>query len=427
MEHFHDGRDWFFKKRYGLFIHWGAYAAGGLHEQEAWRYGTPWPEYRARALRFNPAGFDPAEWLDLAQRNGMEYLIFTAKHHDGFCMWDTAETDFNIVRAAYGKDPLAMLAAECRRRDFPLGIYYSVVDWDRPEYPNRGRHHELATDPARHDPESYLGFLRRQVRELCTRYGKLCSFWFDMNVAEFRDLSVNAMIRELQPGAVINNRGVAPGDFSTPERHFQPSPEHPFATPTEACNSVGFNSWGYRRREDFYSARSLEAQLAVNLALGGNYLLNAGPDGDGRIPTEAAAVLDRIGGWFRRVKPALTAPPCPGAVTVPGIFATGGGNILHLILPGGADVSALRLPPLPDLPRSALLLNTGEPLEATMEPPVWNLADPPVLRLRGIPVERLYAEVPVIRLEFDRPVVPTSAPAPAVPASGPEAGSVARG
>ena len=405
MHHFHDARDWFFRHRYGLFLHWGLYAVGGLHEQELSRYGTPWEAYLKYQEAFDPVKFNPAEWLDLAQRNGMEYVVFTAKHHDGFCMWDTKETEFNVMHTPYGRDVLRELADECYRRRMPLVLYYSVVDWHHPNYPNLGRHHELVTDPVHHDVNRYLQFLKNQLRELCTDYGEIHGIWWDMNVPEIHDPSVNAMIRELQPAAVINNRGCDAGDFSTPERHFQKDPTLPFANPTEACNSVGVNSWGYRVREDYYTAGALERQLASNMALGGNYLLNVGPKPDGTIPEEAAALLESIGGWFRKVSSALTAAPCAGVLESKAILCTGGGTELNLIVTEPLTSGTLKLAPLNILPEKAVLLNTGEEVEATLEPIVYERQNPPVLRLRGIPAERLSGTVPVFRLTFRDPVI----------------------
>ena len=143
MRHFNDGRDWFFEKRFGLMVHWGIYSVGARHEQELQRMKTPVAVYESYARRFDPVKFDPAQWLDMAQEAGMEYLVFTTKHHDGFCMWDTAQTDYNIMHTPYGRDVVGLLAEECHKRNFPLVLYYSVVDWHHPAYPNLGRHHEI--------------------------------------------------------------------------------------------------------------------------------------------------------------------------------------------------------------------------------------------------------------------------------------------
>ncbi len=125
---FGDGRDWFFEKRFGMFVHWGLYALPAWHEQILWRGEITRREYETLPRQFNPVAYDPERWLDAAESAGMEYLCFTTKHHDGFCMWDTQETDYNIVNTPYGRDVLAMLAEACERRGILLCLYYSLPD-----------------------------------------------------------------------------------------------------------------------------------------------------------------------------------------------------------------------------------------------------------------------------------------------------------
>jgi alpha-L-fucosidase len=215
---FGDGRDWFMERRFGLFVHWGLYAIPAWHEQHQWRGGVPRAEYEQLIHRFNPVNFDPDAWLDLAEDAGMRYLCITTKHHDGFCLWDTAQTDYSVMHSPYGRDILAMLAEACHRRGVPLCLYYSVADWHHPNYPNQGRSHELAGPQPGDEPDwpAYREFLVAQVRELCTQYGEIHGFWWDMNVTGVVDPSINDMIRRLQPNAVINNRGFDEGDFGTP-------------------------------------------------------------------------------------------------------------------------------------------------------------------------------------------------------------------
>ena len=195
--------------------------------------------------------------------------------------------------------PLAQLAESCHRRNFPLGFYYSIADWHHPNYPNQGRHHELDGPKPGDEPDlmKYLDFLRAQVRELCTRYGELHAFWWDMNVDEYVDPSINNMIREMQPTAVINNRGFDEGDFGTPERDYEDGidAEREFDRNTEACQSVGFKSWGYRKDEDYYTDRHLHRSIARYLPRNSNYLLNVGPKGDGTIPQESTDILNQLG------------------------------------------------------------------------------------------------------------------------------------
>lgn len=401
MQELCGAKHWFHEKRFGMFIHWGIYAVGGIHEQQQKRLNVPAGEYEKYAAQFNPVKFDPVQWLDLAQEAGMEYMVFTAKHHDGFCMWDTGETDYNIMNTPYGKDVLRMLADECHKRDFPLEIYYSCVDWHHPAYPNIGRHHEIVTDPKFHDMEAYMDFLKRQIRELCTNYGKIHGIWWDMNVPQWLDPTVAGLINSLQPQAVINNRGYGPGDYSTPERNFQAEAPYPFAKPTEACDSIGQHSWGYRRNEDYFSVRKLERQISLYTALGGNFLLNAGPDPTGIFPEKARSILSRIGKWHHTVAEALTAKPCYGVINLPGILCTGEGRELNLIMLNPPQGESLRLKDLQWKPKQAILLNSGAPLTVTDGPET----EQPAITLRDLPTDHMYEEIQVIRLEFEDDVI----------------------
>ena len=401
MQELDGAKHWFHEKRFGMFVHWGIYSVGGIHEQEQMRLHIPPAQYQRYASRFDPVTFDPAQWLDLAQEAGSEYLVFTAKHHDGFCMWDTRETDYNIMNTPYGKDVLRMLADECHKRCFPLELYYSCVDWHHPAYPNLGRHHEIETDPQHHDMPAYMDFLKKQIRELCTNYGTIHGFWWDMNVPQWVDPSVAELIGSLQPAAVLNNRGYGPGDYSTPERDFQAEASVPFAKPVEACESIGQHSWGYRRDEDYFSVRKLERQIALYISRGGNFLLNAGPDGSGRFPEKAVSILRRIGKWYRQVSKALTAKPCPGLIDLPGVICTGEGRELNLILLDPPSGESMRLRGLSLMPERAVLLNSGLGLRVTNGTEL----EPPVVTLCGLPADRMNDEIQVIRLEFAEDVI----------------------
>ena len=238
--------NWFKEKRLGMFVHWGLYAIPAKHEQYWQRWKIQREEYIKLAEQFDPQKFDPVQWLDLAESAGMEYLCFTTKHHDGFCMWDSQQTEFNVMNSPYKKDILGLLATECHKRNFPLELYYSVVDWHHPAYPNISRHHEIITDPAQHDMAAYVDYLKAQIKELCTNYGTIHGIWWDMNVPEYKDESVHTLIKELQPQALINNRGFGDGDFSTPERDFDPEDANVQSGKNyktiECCQSVGVNS-----------------------------------------------------------------------------------------------------------------------------------------------------------------------------------------
>lgn len=395
-----DPRNWFSRMRFGFFVHWGIYSVGGRHEQELWRYPLPAAQYEAYADRFNPRQFDPKAWLDMAQEAGMQYMVFTAKHHDGFCMWDTRETQYNIMHTPFQRDIVGMLAEECHKRHFPLELYYSCVDWHHPAYPNLGRHHEITTDMAKHDLPAYMEFVKQQIRELCTNYGAIHGIWWDMNVPEHIDPSINELIRQLQPQAVINNRGFSPGDYSTPERNFQTEAMQPFLSPVEACDSIGMNSWGYRKEEDYFSSKKLQRQIALHLALGGNFLLNAGPKPDGTFPVQAKRIFHALGKWYQKVKPALTAPPCLKIPPSANLLCTGNNGELFLILLETPAGETIRLPGLNQLPLRAELLNNGQQLEVTLTPTAYNMQSEPTLRLRKLPVNRMHQEIQAVRLQF---------------------------
>lgn len=403
MQRFNDERDWFCEKRFGMFIHWGVYAVDARHEQAWQRYGMNADEYRQLKERFKPENFNPEAWLDLAEDTGMEYMVFTTKHHDGFCMWDTALTDFNIMSGPYRKDICAKLAEACHKRNFPLEWYYSVVDWNHPAYPNIGRHHEINTDPARHDWNEYLDFLKGQIRELCSNYGQIHGIWWDMNVPEHRDHDIHSMIRHLQPAAVINNRGFDEGDYSTPERDFDPEganrDDSALRRLTEACQSVGANSWGYREDEDYFSSLYFMRNITSYMAQGANYLLNVGPDANGNIPPQAMDILKKVGKWYKKVKEAF-CEPAPNMFANKKLLCTRSGSTIYVHCHKGFDSSSLSLFPLTDAPRRVTLLNTGEEIPFTCEPGVYNMSRKKDLRLRHIPVEELCATVPVFKLEF---------------------------
>lgn len=406
MTRFNDGRDWFFEKRFGLFIHWGIYAIPGWHEQHQWRGRVPRSEYVRLAEQWNPTGFDPDEWLDIAIQAGMRYICLTAKHHDGFCLWDTKLTGFNTMNTPYGRDIVGMLAEACHHRDFPLCIYYSCVDWNHPNYPNEDRHHELPPQPDDEpDLAKYLEFLKGQVRELCSSYGKLHGFWWDMNVPLHRDPSINQLIRDLQPGIIINNRGYDDGDFGTPERDYDPSGEGllTFDRPTEACQSVGLESWGYREDEDYYTDRHLTRSMDRYMARGANYLLNVGPTAHGKIANAHQQILRRIGRWYHAVSESLLeVEPASRLTENRNVLLTRRDDTLYVHLHQDPAADAVKLKPLAVLPRSATLLNDGRPVECSVDVlPSEHAGQKPCLRLKGLPLNELCNEALVVKLQFD--------------------------
>ncbi|MEI7829083.1 MAG: alpha-L-fucosidase [Prolixibacteraceae bacterium] len=406
---FGDGRDWFFEKRYGMFVHWGLYSIPGWHEQHQWRGRVPRAEYIKLANQWNPIKFNPEEWLDLMEEAGMKYITLTTKHHDGFCLWDTKQTGFNTMNTPYKKDVIGQLADACHKRKMPLCLYYSIADWNQPNYPNQGRHHELPPQPQDSpDWDKYMLFLKEQVRELCSNYGEIHGFWWDMNVPVFKDISINNMIRKLQPKAVINNRGFDEGDFGTPERDFDnPATEAKgFDKPVEACQSVGIESWGFKKDEDYYTDRHLISSIDKYLARDANYLLNVGPTGEGLIPEESAAILRRIGKWKKLVDESFDNVRTDSALlAIPGIFVTKNKQTIYVHLNKPTVGNGVKLKPINVFPTKATLLNTGKKIDCAVNLcPSDHASQQPYLRLRNLPVNELSNTVLVAKLEFDRPL-----------------------
>jgi len=403
IPHFNDARDWFFQQRFGMFIHWGIYAVKAFHEQYQWRLNIPSAEYIKLAEKFDPRQFSPEVWLDLCQDAGMEYICFTCKHHDGFCLWDSKYTDYNITHTPYGQDILAMLAKACHRRGIRLGIYYSCPDWHCPFSLNFGGDHQLLQPNPGDTPDllKYVAYVKNQVRELCSNYGEIAEFFWDIPPGvNFSEL--NALIRELQPAALINDRGYGPGDYATPERYIPDGSG--FSRPTEACQSVGRRSWGYRYNEDYYSPFYLMQSIDRIMTMGGNYLLNVGPDAQGLIPCEAQSILRTVGCWYKKVRESFENCKiyCLPGQSTEDFLVTRRENTLYLHFLQGFQNSGYILPACQTLPQQAMLLNTGEtvPSELTIVPQICLTSPEPRLHLFGLPAEQPLAEVPVIRLDF---------------------------
>jgi len=409
IKRFGDGRDWFFENRYGMFVHWGLYSIPGWHEQHQWRGRVTRNEYVKLAQQWNPVKFNPEQWLDLMEEAGMKYITLTTKHHDGFCLWDSKQTQFNTMNTPYNKDVIGMLSDACHKRKVPLCLYYSIADWNQPNYPNQGRHHELPPQPQDSpDWNKYLEFLKEQVRELCTNYGEIHGFWWDMNVPLHKDPSINNMIRKLQPNAVINNRGFDEGDFGTPERDYDNAAAEAkgFERLTEACQSVGMESWGYKKDEDFYTDRHLISSIDRYLARDANYLLNVGPTGEGIIPKEAVDILKRIGKWKKSVEECYQGVQTDSnLVNVPGVLVTKRGQTIYIHLNKMPVGNGIKLKPINVLPAKATLLNNGKPIDCAVNLcPSDHASQQPYLRLRNLPSGELADTVMIAKLEFDVPL-----------------------
>lgn len=415
---FNDARDAFFTRRLGMFIHFGLYSIPAWHEQDLWRRDTKRSEYELLMHQFNPMNFNPDAWIDAAESAGMEFICITAKHHDGFCLFNTQYTEYNIMNTPYGKDLIKELADACARRGMKLGIYYSIPDWHHPNYPNQGRHHQMFGPRSTDEPDEkkYFEYAKNQVYELMTNYGPICQLFWDVNVNEWYEPEVNEQIRRLQPGILINDRGPGPGDFDTPERNVPDGKE--FSKPTQGCSAFGRESWGYRADEDYYSDKYTLQSIDKMLAMGGTYLLNVGPKPDGTFPEENIASLKVIGDWYSSVRESFenTHPASfmvqddymgmmgNGTFIRDRIWATKNGNTLYIHLPEGAQSTGLILKPLHVMPSRVTLLNDGRELTAKVDVTPWHWQEPAMLRIQGIPVNEMQGTVMVLKLEFNSDV-----------------------
>lgn len=289
---------WWREARFGLFIHWGPVSLQGTEigwSRNGERRGTGGPPgmvpvdvYDNLYRQFNPTGFNADEWVRLAQDAGMKYLVFTAKHHDGFVNFDSALTDYKITSPAspYRKDIVARLARACHRANLPLGFYYSPPDWHHPDY--RTENHAR-----------YVQYLHGQIRELCSNYGPVSIIWFDglNGTAEDWDSpNLFKLIHDLQPSAIINNRAGLPADFDTPE---QVIGEFRTDRPWETCMTLG-DQWSYRPNDRIKSLKECIQNLVRAAGGDGNFLFNVGPMPDGRIEPRQADRLREMGRWLAK-------------------------------------------------------------------------------------------------------------------------------
>jgi alpha-L-fucosidase len=305
---------WWRNDKFGMFVHWGIYSVpADATDREGNKRIAEWyqankqmqvREYEKFAAQFNPTEFNAREWVRLAKEAGMKYITITSKHHDGFCMFDSKLTGYDIIDATpFKRDPLKELADECRRQGLRLCFYYSIMDWHHPDYLPR-RPWERETRPAAGAEFSrYVEYMKGQLTELLTNYGPIGVIWFDGgwegNPEKHRSEEVVRMIRSLQPGILINDRINLPEDFATPEQTI-PAGALPGGRLWETCMTMN-DTWGFARNDDNWkSTTDLTRKLIDIASKGGNFLLNVGPMPNGKIPPESVVRLREVGAWMKR-------------------------------------------------------------------------------------------------------------------------------
>jgi len=314
--------EWFREARFGMFIHWGIYAIPARGEWVRSAEQMSIEDYQTYFDEFDPYLYDPKEWAKTAKAAGMKYAVLTAKHHDGFCLWDTQTTDYNATNTPANRDLLKEFVEAFRAEGLKVGFYYSLVDWYHPDYPAYGdRQHPMRENPEykgkKHNFDNYLDYMHQQVEELVTNYGKLDIMWFDFSYWQYKGEKWRAtelvnMVREKQPGIIIDNRlggdmekaepDVFAGDFDGPEQGIPREPiknEEGYPLPWEACMTLNDN-WGYSLNKNYKTPQDVVRYLVNATSKGGNLLVNVGPNAYGEIPEESVAILKEVGKWMRK-------------------------------------------------------------------------------------------------------------------------------
>ncbi len=413
---------WLREARFGLFIHWGLYSMPARHEWVKSRERLPDEHYNRYFEHFNPDLFNPAAWAEEASNAGMKYVVITTKHHEGFCLWDSALTDYKATNTPAGRDLLREIIEAFRRAGLRVGLYHSLIDWHHPEFPIDEFHPQRDEPGARkeRDMRKYSSYLHGQVRELLSSYGPIDYLFFDFSYPDrayggkgrdaWRSEDLLDLVRELQPTTIVNDRLDLPdADVRTPEQYQPVSPMSVRGVPVfwEACQTMN-GSWGYDRDNlDWKPADLLVRMLIDGVSKGGNLLLNVGPTARGELEPRAVSLLRSIGVWTHPhgraiygTGPSQLEPPSDCRYTQRGdklylsVFAW---PFRHLHLPGLADRVdyAQMLHDGSEVPMS--VIDSGQAAQNT----TMGALDPGTLTLE-MPIRRPEVLVPVIEL-FLRP------------------------
>jgi len=414
-------QDWFEAARFGLFVHWGPWSRAGW--EASWplvggvvtlpkSQDIPAADYHANAAGWVPDVGAPERWVAAAAAAGMTYAVLTTRHHDGYAMWPSRFGRHGVGQTAPGVDIVRAFVDACRRHGLRIGLYYSLPDWHHPSYPpftDADRPYRFGSYPAATAEQwvDYGVYLRGQIGELLTDYGKIDIIWFDgawEHTPEQWDVDgLGTLIRSLQPDILINDRLPGHGDYATPEQFIPPEPP---AEPWETCLTMNM-SWGYNPVDTHYkSSAALVHTLCEVVGRGGNLLLNIGPTGDGAIPAEQAERLAAMGRWVGLHGEAIFA-------TEPGLQpwqfygpATKRGTELycHLVMDPVAPVSirGVRVRHL----KRVTALGSGQTLAYETRIPVLDElmdVDGAGEVLVDVPLDARDPVATILRLEFDEP------------------------
>ncbi len=284
---------WFKQARFGMFIHWGLYAQLERHEWVMNRERIPVKEYEKLADTWKPKVGAPRKWAKMAKKAGMKYMVMTAKHHEGFCLFDSKLTDYNAVQRGPGRDLVTEYVEAVRAEGLKVGLYFSLKDWHHSDGMN------CNVDDTAYD--RFIKYVHGQVKELCSNYGKIDILWYDgswpFDAEGWQAAKMNRMVRKMQPEIIINNRSGLPEDFGTPENKIKPEKGE---RAWESCMTFN-HSWGYTPIDnDYKNAGDIIDMLRQVASGGGNLLLNIGPAPDGSVPVPCKKALVEVGDWLNK-------------------------------------------------------------------------------------------------------------------------------
>lgn len=320
---------WFMEERFGMFIHWGLYAIPARGEWVMSHEKITVEEYEKLLSQFDPVDYNPKEWARLAKKAGMKYVVMTAKHHDGFCLFDSKLTDYKCTNTLAGRDLVLEFLEAFRAEGIKVGLYFTLIDWHHPDYPkyNDLYHPMRGKEEYREETihfDRYLEYMHGQIKELVTNYGKLDILWFDFSYEDmcgekWRAAELIEMVRSFQPDVIIDNRLEGSGekngsittaeplpysgDFACPEQIIPPEgikDDHGDMLPWELCATMN-NHWGYCAADKAYKTpETIIRKLVECVSKGGNFMLNVGPDAKGNIPRQSTEILTEVGKWMEK-------------------------------------------------------------------------------------------------------------------------------
>ena len=327
--------------RFGMFIHWGPVSLTG-HEI-GWSRGkeTPIATYDSLYKKFNPTNYNAAEWVSAAKAAGMKYIVLTTKHHDGFCLWDTQQTDYNIMNTPFKRDVVKELAAACKKQGIAFGTYYSTCDWHHPDFPLTSPGGKVTR--AKSDLDSYQRYLLAQIKELITNYGPLITIWNDVpQKFQGRGAATIKMVRELQPDILINNRTGDGGDYDTPDQRVG---KYQDDRPWETCMTI-CRQWSWKPNDDMKSLKQCLQTLVTCAGGDGNLLFNVGPTADGIIEARQVERLKEMGAWLAKNGDSIYGTRGGPYKPTKSVAATRKGNVIFIHITAW-PAETLTLPPLP--------------------------------------------------------------------------------